>query len=58
MLFKKGIDIFIASLFMVSMKSSLFMVSMKRQSQIIFVAVDLLQGHIERKVAGETALAP
>lgn len=49
MLFKKGIDIFIANL---------FMVSMKRQSQIIFVAVDLLQGHIERKVAGETALAP
>lgn len=34
------------------------MVSKKRQSQIIFVAVDLLQGHIERKVAGETALAP
>lgn len=48
MLFRKGIDIFIAKL---------FMVSKKRQGQIIFVAVDLLQGHIERKVAGEIALA-
>lgn len=48
MLFRKGIDIFLARL---------FMVSKRKHGQIFFVAVDLLQGHIERKVAGEIALA-